>query len=217
MLYEKHRPRTWDEYVGQDKARDLARRMIERPGFDRGAFWIDAGGDNNSGVGKTTLALLMANQLADDFFIALADGAAVDKSYVRDMDRSAQLTTWGEKRFRVYIVNEAHAITSGAVDALLTFLERLPKHCVVIFTTTRQPDEGLFGSDTGPFASRCIPIRLTNQGLAKAFAERALGKARAEGLDGGKVLEDVVKLVQRCKNNLRATFQQIEAGVLLAV
>ena len=36
----------------------------------------------------------------------------------------------------------------------------------MIFTTTRQPDSDLFGTDNGPLYSRCHCIRLTNQGAA---------------------------------------------------
>ena len=55
-LFEKYRPRMWSELVGQDRAVKLARRIIERPGFDRGAFWIEGAGQHNSGIGKTSLA-----------------------------------------------------------------------------------------------------------------------------------------------------------------
>ena len=68
MLYQAYRPKTWAEFVGNPKAIETVRRMITAPRFDRGVFWIDASGANNSGVGKTTLAKLIAGQLADDFF-----------------------------------------------------------------------------------------------------------------------------------------------------
>lgn len=127
MLYQEYRPATWDEFVGQDKAARSVRRIIERLGFDRGVFWIEASGSNNSGIGKTTLAWLIGRQLADDFFITELDGGRCDKRAVEDMERASRLMTWGTARpFRVWIVNEAHAMTQGAVDALLTFLESLP-------------------------------------------------------------------------------------------
>lgn len=216
MLYQQYRPTTWDEFVGQSKAVKTVRRIIERPGFDRGVFWIEAAGANNSGVGKTSLAWLIAWALADDFFITELDGAKCSKASVADMERTAHLLTWStDKPFRAWIVNEAHAMTQGAVDALLTFLESLPAHTVIIFTTTRCVDEDLFGDhDSGPFASRCHRITLTNQGLARAFAERAKPVAESLGLDG-RPIGEYVKLFQRCKNNFRAGWQRIEAGEMV--
>ncbi len=216
MLYAKYRPATWDDFVGQDKAAKRVRRIIERKDFDRGVFWIEAAGTNNSGVGKTSLAWIIARQLADDFFITELDGGRCDKRAVEDMELASRLSVWNaDKPFRVWVINEAHAMTQGAVDGLLTFLEALPCHCVVIFTTTRRVDADLFGDhDSGPFSSRCHRITLTNQGLAQAFAERAKRIAEAEGLDGQPV-EAYVKLVKSCNNNMRSVLQRIEAGDML--
>ncbi len=214
MLHEKYRPREWADLVGQDKAVAVARRIVERPGFDRGAFFIDCAGSNNSGTGKSSLAWVIASTLADPFFITELPGAKMDKSAVAEIERSAHLCSWSaDKPFRVWIVNEAHAVTQGAVDLLLTFLEALPRHCVVIFTTTRQPDEELFGTDNGPLYSRCHCIRLTNQGIAEPFARRIKAIAEAEGLDG-QPIEKYVALIRQCKNNMRRALQLIEAGEL---
>jgi hypothetical protein len=57
-----------------------------------------------------------------------ARGCKRDKRAVEDMERASRLMTWSaSKPFRVWIVNESHAVTQGAVDALLTFLEALPR------------------------------------------------------------------------------------------
>lgn len=69
--------------------------------------------------------------------------------------------------------------------------------------------------DAGPLMSRCIPIPLTNQGLAEAFAGRALEIARAEGLDG-QPIEAYIKLARKHKNNMRAILQEIDRGIMAA-
>ncbi len=216
MLYQNYRSSRWEEFIGQDKARDYVRRILGSPSFDRGVFWIEASGANNSGIGKTTLAWLIAHELADDFFVCQLDGQRCDKAAVRQIESAAQLCAAScDRPYRVWIVNEAHAMTPGAVDAFLTLLENLPRHACVILTTTRRADEDLFGDhDSGPFASRCHCVTLTNQGLAKAFATRAQQIAQTEELDG-QPIEPYVKLVQACKNNMRAVLQRIEAGEML--
>jgi replication-associated recombination protein RarA len=215
QLTEKYRPRSWDDLVGQDKAKGIARRLIERAGFDRGAFWIDCAGENNSGIGKSSLAWLLARTLADDWMIRDVSGSELTMTALKDFEVSAHLCAPSlVKPFRVLLVDEAHAIPAATVDRLLKFLECLPRHCAVIFTTTRKVDEGLFGDDAGPFASRCTRLRLTNQGVSEAFAARAQWIARQEDLDGAPI-EKYVKLVRECKNNMRAVVQRIEAGEMI--
>ena len=105
-------------------------------------------------------------------------------------------------------------MTQGAVDLFLTFLEAMPRHCVVIFTTTRAVDDDLFGDrDSGPFASRCHRVRLTNQGVTRAYAERLKHCCQLEGIDGVEI-ERYIACMRRNHNNLRGGFQEAEAGTI---
>ena len=209
QLYEKYRPETLGDFIGQDKARKQTELLLNRSGWDRDSLWIQG----PSGTGKTTLAWIIAHHVASDFFVDELDGDKCNVESVRQLEQTLCLAA--PNSWRVVIVNEAHAMTRQAIQAWLTLLERLPKHALIIFTTTEPLAEDLFGNFSGPFASRCKVLSFTNQGLSQKMAERARQIAQAENLDG-QPLAKYVRLVQDCKNNMRAVLQRIDMGEMLA-
>ena len=214
-LTEQYRPRTWTEVVGQDKAIRHVRTIGKR-GFGGRAFWFSGA----SGTGKTTLARILAAEVADCHNVQELDASDLTPSRLKELESGMAclgLDFEGKGRNgRAYIVNEAHGLRSDAIRQLLVLLERLPGHVVWIFTTTSDGQADLFESklDANPLLSRCVVVALTTQGLAKPFAERAKQIAQAEGLNG-KPLEAYVRLLQDCKNNLRSALQKVEMGVML--
>lgn len=211
MLYEKHRPKNWAQVVAQDKTIKILMRLRDTGGLAGRAFWISG----KSGQGKTTIAKLIADEVADPFYQEELDAGELNVSTLSDIERSLHLYGAGSRTGRAVIVNEAHGLRKPAVRQLLVFLERLPKHVVFIFTTTNE-GMNLFEDniDANPLLSRCICLSLAQRDVARPFAERAQEIAQAEGLDG-QPIEKYLRLVNNKGGNMRAVLQEIEAGKML--
>jgi DNA polymerase-3 subunit gamma/tau len=217
QLCEKYRPRTWEQFIGQPKIVARVRAMVERADFGdgSGAAFLFSG---PTGTGKTTLAQIISRAVGvypgPAWNYIELDGDKCNAETVRALDDRASRCTLFDGAWKVFIVNEFHAMTSKAVQAWLTLLERLPARWLVVFTTTEKLDADLFGNFTAPFASRCTVFQFTNQALCEVFAARAREIATAEGLNG-QPIERYVKLVKKHQNSMRAVLQAIDAGEMI--
>jgi DNA polymerase-3 subunit gamma/tau len=212
QLTEKYRPRQWSEVIAQEKVVTQLCMLAKRGQIGGESFLLTGG----SGTGKTTIAYLIAREIADDFAIEEIDASNCTSGYLRELEQSMHLSGFG-KGGRAYIINEAHGLRKDALRQLLVLLERIPQHVTIIFTTTNDGEEQLFEDniDAGPLLSRCICLNLARRDLAKPFAERAAQIAQAENL-GSAPLANIVRLVQTHRNNFRAVLKAIQNGELLA-
>ncbi len=210
-LFEKYRPKNFSEVVGQEKVVARIQALAKR-GLGGRAFWLTG----QSGTGKTTLAKLIAAEVADDFMIHEIDAGTLTVSALAELEKETALSGWGNKAGRAVVCNESHGLRRDTIRQLLVVLERIPEHAIWLFCTTVEGQDGLFEDcpDASPLLSRCIRLDLARRDLAKAFAERAKAIAEAEGLDG-RPLDAYLRLIQKHRQNLRAAIQEIEAGGML--
>ena len=211
-LPEKYRPRDWAGVIGQDKAVSRLKMLESRGNLAGRAYWISG----KSGTGKTTIARIIAAKLSDSWHTQEMDSSQLTLkaiAEIRDNQHYKPMTCEG----RAYIVNEAHGLRKDVIRALLVLLEELAPYTVIVFTTTVDGQMSFEDAniDAGPLLSRCIPIELSQRGLAKAFAERVREIAVAESLDGLPI-ERYIRLANDNQSNFRAMLQAVESGAMVA-
>lgn len=204
-FYRKWRPQTWDDVVGQEHVIITLKNAVAASRV--GHAYLFAG---PRGTGKTSTARLLAKavnctdeelanrpcnscenckavnegRFLDLIEIDAASNTSVDD--VRDLRDKINFTP-NKGRFKVYIIDEVHMLSTAAFNALLKTLEEPPGHAIFILATTeihKIPATVLSRCQRHEF--RMIPVADIIDSLKKLAA--------SEGL---KVEDDVFSLVAR--------------------
>ena len=143
-LAERLRPRTLDDYIGQKHLVGegaVLRKMIEAGRVTSFILW------GPPGVGKTTLAQIIANKLETPFFTLSAVTSGVKD--VRDVIEKAQKGRFFNEASPILFIDEIHRFSKSQQDSLLGAVER--GIVTLIGATTENPSFEVIR----PLLSRC--------------------------------------------------------------
>ena len=131
-LAVKYRPDTFEAVCGNQVTVQILKRIVEL-GTPKNAYLLTG----PSGCGKTTIARILANSLNNNvgnpIEIDAASNNGVDQ--VRAIMESAnQRSLVGQ--YKIYIIDECHAITTAGWQAFLKGIEETPEYTIFMFCTT---------------------------------------------------------------------------------
>jgi DNA polymerase III subunit gamma/tau len=204
VIARKWRPQTFDDVVGQDHVVRTLRNAIARNRIAHAYLFVGP-----RGTGKTSTARIFAKALNctdgpkadfdpnDPACKSIADGTHLDVieidgasnngvEQVRDLRETVQYAP-AQGKFKVYIIDEVHMLSTAAFNALLKTLEEPPPHVKFVFATT-DPQKVLptIVSRCQRFDLKPIPAPLIIERLRKIASDEKV-----------KVSEDALRCIAR--------------------
>ncbi|MDM4721421.1 DNA polymerase III subunit gamma and tau [Micromonospora sp. WMMA1363] len=179
-LYRKYRPRTFAEVIGQEHVTEPLSRAL-RGGRLNHAYLFSG----PRGCGKTSSARILARSLncehgptpepcgtCDSCRALATDGAGsidvieIDAASHGGVDDARELREKAffapaQSRFKIYVIDEAHMVSSAGFNALLKLVEEPPEYVKFVFATT-EPEKvlGTIKSRTHHYPFRLIPPKV---------------------------------------------------------
>ena len=209
VLARKYRSQTFDDVVGQDPIAKTLKNAIET-GRVAHAYLFSG----TRGVGKTTMARILAKALncletkeptttpclkcgsclavntGEDIDVIEIDGASNNRvDEIRELRENAVYRP-ARARYKIYIIDEVHMLTTAAFNALLKTLEEPPEHVKFIFATT-EPNKVI-----ATIQSRCQRFDFSNIS-PKVIAEQLKSILKKEKI---KYEEDLILPLARMAN-----------------
>ncbi len=204
-LASRLRPRNLDEFVGQTHLigeGKILRKLIENDNISSIIFW------GNPGIGKTTLAQIIANKTNSKFieFSAVTSGIKDIKVVMAQAEENRKL---GQKT--IVFVDEIHRFNKAQQDAFLPFVEK--GSIILIGATTENPSFEI----NSALLSRCkvfVFKPLETQDLIKLL-NRAITDERGFGNEKVNISEEALNIIAKFANgDARTALSTLEMVIL---
>lgn len=204
-LAARLRPRTLEEFAGQKHLLGegkILRRLIEGDKIGSMIFW------GPPGVGKTTLARIIANRTKAKFidFSAVTSGIKEIKTVMEQAEKNRR---FGEKT--ILFVDEIHRFNKAQQDAFLPYVEK--GSIILIGATTENPSFEV----NGALLSRCkvfVLQTLKTEELCELL-RNAVSDERGFGRQKIEISDDVIETIANFANgDARSALSTLEMAVL---